>query len=490
MHSLRNNAIESIAISILICLLSVLTVNRYSPEYLNADVIINSVMSLQKVTLFYWGQNRLLNVLPFIGRLFREVVLNLYFLLIFTTLCHYLLLLLFIKVVLDVSENVDGNFVLLKGFTLLSLLFLVVLKGQSIFSIAIAHIEYPLPVLLVGVPFLYATEKRFSFYLWLALSSFCIFLATGLNHSIILLTLALVSAYLMYTKILNYRVILLGIVSLVAVIVWSFISSCYGSVPYSEFSVHQLHTGIISVISSLSDAFILLYFALVLIVFLSCEILDIVLNLHRISQPLRLPEFALKTTGFFCLSWLIFFCSNKWVAMNQYNYRYFTFLIYGIIIYFTFHTLKILNIIGMRLSWIVTGLSFLFLLVTLWSGFVPLGNYSVFRAVESLVPDHYQLYAGDYWLVWPAVFRDMMTGKPSFGLSYRGDGNREGAKAFVKLQLSERGSFSVICLNDKIDNCKNQISEVLGPFPIKEVVYQRDGINELILIQPATVLSR
>ncbi len=49
---------------LLILVLSLLTVNAFAPRFLNADVILNSVMSLQNVTLFVWGQNRLLNVVP------------------------------------------------------------------------------------------------------------------------------------------------------------------------------------------------------------------------------------------------------------------------------------------------------------------------------------------------------------------------------------------------------------------------------------------
>lgn len=50
---------QKLLLLVLLVLFSCLTVNKYSPEFLHADVIINSVMSLQNITLFYWGQNRL-----------------------------------------------------------------------------------------------------------------------------------------------------------------------------------------------------------------------------------------------------------------------------------------------------------------------------------------------------------------------------------------------------------------------------------------------
>jgi len=58
-------------------MLSMLSVNYYVPEYLNADVILNSIMSLQNVTLFYWGQNRLINIIPFLLQIVNNPTINL-----------------------------------------------------------------------------------------------------------------------------------------------------------------------------------------------------------------------------------------------------------------------------------------------------------------------------------------------------------------------------------------------------------------------------
>jgi hypothetical protein len=58
--------------------LSVLTINRFAPQSLNADTVLHSIMSLQNVTVFYWGQNRFLNLFPWLLSWINNASANLY----------------------------------------------------------------------------------------------------------------------------------------------------------------------------------------------------------------------------------------------------------------------------------------------------------------------------------------------------------------------------------------------------------------------------
>ena len=120
-------------------------------------------------------------------------------------------------------------------------------------------------------------------------------------------------------------------------------------------------------------------------------------------------------------------------------------------------------------------------LIILSSSYVPFSNYQLFKKIDSIVPDHHGLYSGDYWLVWPTVLRDMMSGDISFGLTFRGIGNQEKAKAFVEKQNVEKGYFSVLCINDDQNSCKNKISQIVGPVAIERVIYRNKMVSELIL---------
>jgi hypothetical protein len=58
------NTGKMVAVAAVVALLAILAVNRFGPEFANGDTLIQSVISLQHVTLFYWGQNRFANLVP------------------------------------------------------------------------------------------------------------------------------------------------------------------------------------------------------------------------------------------------------------------------------------------------------------------------------------------------------------------------------------------------------------------------------------------
>lgn len=75
-----------------LCLVVALTATACAPRYLNADMLLNSVMSLQHVTLFYWGQNRLLNVLPLVASVTSDPQYNLWLVILLPVVAFFLLL--------------------------------------------------------------------------------------------------------------------------------------------------------------------------------------------------------------------------------------------------------------------------------------------------------------------------------------------------------------------------------------------------------------
>ena len=81
--------LQGVGWGLLLLALAALSVNRLAPAHLNADVLLQSVMSLQRVTLFYWGQNRLMNFLPLLLQGIRDPQLNLYALLGLAALAHH-----------------------------------------------------------------------------------------------------------------------------------------------------------------------------------------------------------------------------------------------------------------------------------------------------------------------------------------------------------------------------------------------------------------
>jgi hypothetical protein len=474
---------------ILIVLLSVLTVNKFSPEFLNADVIINSVMSLQNVTLFYWGQNRLVNLLPLLSSIFRDPVLNLYFVLFTAAFAHYLLLFNFAKISIVNIRSDNKEFLVTNIFLFISLIFIFVINNKAIFSITIWHFEYSLPLLMIICVFWNAVAERLSFYYWIILSTVLIFVAIGLNYSLIIVCCSLFIAYFLYARKITIYVVAFTLVSIFSFVTWNLVSNQYGNFPYSEFNIEQLPEGISSVVINIIGAFSVIN--LVILFFLYC-VFRVMCTFYRFKifdSYSRIEIFMLYSIAAFCFGWLILFSSSKWVEMNQYHYRYFIFLIYGVLIFAAFQTSNILKILSHKTNWVMAGASFLLSIITLWGSIIYLPDYELFKKIDKISYGSNRLYAGDYWVVWPSVFRDMMGAKSAFGLTIRGEGNKENAKKFVNHKLLEEGHFTVLCLNDTPVNCKNQIFGVIGPVFVDKVVSRGDGVCELILTDAATSLS-
>ena len=159
--------------SILSCIwvfgISLLTVNKYAPEFLQADVLINSVMSLQKVTLYYWGQNRLLNVMPFLFSGITNPSINLFAVMLITSLCLNLLLYFFSRIAVEMLGRKNDEQKSLIVFILVSASYLFIFKPFAIFEISLAHIEYSLPILLLIFSCLILLREQNSSFKWILL---------------------------------------------------------------------------------------------------------------------------------------------------------------------------------------------------------------------------------------------------------------------------------------------------------------------------------
>jgi hypothetical protein len=81
-------------------------------------------------------------------------------------------------------------------------------------------------------------------------------------------------------------------------------------------------------------------------------------------------------------------------------------------------------------------------------------------------------FSGDYWKAWPAVMNQMLRGSTSYGFAYRSQGNIETLRKAANTSLRDSGAIEVYCLNDTLDNCKEQVF-----FTIKNLYL--DNVSEL-----------
>lgn len=465
-------------------IISALTVNKYAPEFLNADVIINSVMSLQKVTLYYWGQNRLLNVLPFIFTGIAEPSVNLFMVLFFTSTCFYLLLYYFSRIAVKVLGIVKSDEESLKVFILISAFYVFIFKPFAIFEISLAHIEYSLPALLLSfVSFnMLQKEKSRNKFLLFIVSTLVIFIATGLNPSTLIPLIFVAIGSIAFRKKVGFWELSLLTISVVSFIIWNNISKKYGDMPYNEFEIGILFAGLEKV---LDGFFSVINLPVLLILILLLSLIKII-NLLYFRNPLNnnLFYFCSNSLVIFSATWLLVFSASKWVEMSLFVWRYFIYAIFAILFMVSIYLLNFVEKLGKVKSWIFSVIIFTSVCISFISPMILFSEYKIFQRVNSLTEPGSNLYAGDYWVVWPSVLRDMMQGHEAYGLTFRGDANKYSAGEYVRKRINQNGSVSVFCLNDKAESCINQVNSVVGPIRSISTTQKSDGVYIIDFTSP------
>lgn len=461
-------------------LISTLTVNKVAPEFLNADVLINSIMSLQNLTLYYWGQNRLLNILPLAVALIRDPATNLATVLVISSLSFYFLLFVisrFAALAINAS-NIDA--LSLKIFVLISTAFVCIFKPYSISEIAISHIEYSFAALLLGVAFYMVFLKKENAQVALSLAVAAIFLAIGLNQSTVLPAVFVSAATMFYKRRFGKAELIMCVSSLFAFVVWHFVSKQYGNLPYNKFEPSILTSGLVRVVSGLAGTLNITIFMIFTGILVLVKIFLFFCN-NKGETASDLVKYVCFCVVLFSMGWLLLFAGNQWVEMNNFAWRYFIFVIFGAIYLTAISIADILNTISREASGFVTMSVALLAFAVTFSAPITFNEYKVFQRVNTLTASGCNLYSGDYWVVWPSVLRDMMQGYKSYGLTNRGEANRDAARKYVLDKIKNDGHVSVFCLNEKYENCINHINSIVGRFYSAEPTIIHENVFQIFL---------
>jgi hypothetical protein len=474
-------------------LISLLTLLKIAPEGLNADILMNSVMSLQNLTLYYWGQNRLLNILPLMVSFIKDPALNLTALLALSAVSFYgfLYILTIAASVLIIKKN--NRALVLHVFVISSCAFIFIFSPHAISEITIGHIEYSFPSLLL----VYASLKIFrrgigvEGWLQLIIPVFALGLAIGINPSTIIPAFFISFSIAVYKKRFELNAKLFLLVSIASFIIWDFISKSYGGFSYNQFEVEILNTGLYKVLIGLLDVINL---PILLIIIISIAIAKVA---HQIfqnqneadSQPII--RYATKIVIIFVISWFLLFASSRWVEMNGYAWRYFVYVINVIIFIFMLNLFDWLRVFEIKYSNILAGLIAIISIVFLTPDVdrVKFESYKVFQRVNELTEEGSSLYAGDYWLVWPSVLRDMMIGYEAYGLTFRGDANKNAARDYMLKIIKEKGRAKVYCLDESIPRCTSQVNDVAGPLYAVDASLIKDKVSLVEFVENASFLE-
>lgn len=470
--------------AVLVLVLAALTVNRYAPAGFSGDVILYSVMSLQNVTLFFWEQNRLLNVGPALTSVLRDPALNVFANLMFPAAVFFALLRYVAGQAVAHAESVAPAGCRLGArevFLLLSLTVFAVLRPDGIFDYVIWHVEYPLSWLLLALAYFLWFKRdpvRSKSRAMLALSVL-MFVATGVNYSILLPAGALVCWRLWATRQVGRDAVIFAALALAAFLLWALISHFFpgpGQGAYAGFNPCSLVVALPKVLSMIAGV---IYLPGLALVFGAVRALRLVAGRYRQSAA---PGFHVRMLLFlFAGAWLLFFAGNSWVAANGYHFRYFAPVLFvGLIL------------LAVELAWarvrptgtarmLAVPVLLVLLLAHLARPFVPLHDYEFFKRAEAAGVEGVSLYGGDFNLAWAAVMRGLLRGEPAFGIAERASGNEVSLLAQAGVWLAADGVLRVGCLDAEVQRCVDQANTHIGPLRLRDVVTAGRGSGSAVL---------
>lgn len=444
-------------------------------------MLINSVMSLQKVTLYYWGQNRLLNVLPLATAWLKDPAANLSAVLFLTSLSLFSLLYLLARLAALVTVVPNVGAASLKTFIVISAAFVITLKPHAISEIAIGHIEYSLAALLWATAVYLTLTRRSDRWQVFALPTSLIVLAIGLNPSTVIPAVFVAVASAWYRKKVGLAEWAWGASAVLSFVGWGFIARQHGETAYNQFDLSLLATGLGRVserLVSVVNHRELLIFAGILAALQLCARAAPPAARHHNSPLSRYVGLGVVV---FSVGWILLFAASRWIERNDFAWRYFTYVIFGLFFIAAIFCTRVLADLRARYA------NFAVMAAALAAGlatFTPpttWAQFQVFQRANALTRTGSSLYTGDYWVVWPSVLRDMMHGHEAYGLTYRGEANKTAARAYLLKKIQAEGHATVSCLNEEPDTCIQQIKRAVGNFQVTAISRLKDDVHQVQL---------
>jgi len=459
--------------------LSVLTVLRYTADNLHADGVMQSVMSLQGVELFFWGQNRFLSVVPLLASPITDPDANLFACLLLNALSFHALLLLLAWMGAHVVTGRRTWPDVLMLFLLLAATTHLVVTPYQIYTAALDSQPYSLSWLLMLGGFL--LWKRSPGWAW-GVAAAATGLAAGLNQSVVFgaAFLALIEAV---RRRQWRRWLLFGSVWIGWLAVWFVLAARFGrtdavaagmSTSYYGFDPDRFLEGlgesIRAVIGSFSTGW--------LIGGAAAAVLSLTL-LNQARRRALLPRFGLLVL--FSAGYLIVFAGNPWIAANNYPARYYFPVLLGVVVSLAAPIAAAMSAAVRRRAEHPAGQPNRRVTPTVVATTVAGALAAAAIAGPLTVPARSWIFqdvrptaqfalatdasfvAGDYWVVWPLTDRLLAAGRPALAANYKagGDPSRYGHRMDDLRRVG--ATPRALCLNDSADSCAAQLDRWTRP---------------------------
>lgn len=436
-----------------------LAVNRYAPAALNADMILQSIISLQNVTLFYWGQNRFANVLPLLLQPITDPGWNLLGMLwAYAVSLFALLALLSIRgtkfLFSETSEL--GHWL---SFLISAVVIFVGFSAKTCEMFVVEGQPYPPSFFLCAMAATLIVRKIAS-RITTVIGLLFLSAAIGINPSLVLLIVPLSTMFLWSVD--RWRLAVFVGSSILIFGIWTGLSQLEPalSVSYFTLDLENAKVGLSRsaerIFDALDPAFYIFAFSAIIARWI----------MHRRSKDMAHVDLAVIILGFLGIGWFLAFAMSSWVKVNDYGVRYFSVTLLALVGMVAIPLVAILQQVkAFTQTYVVALLIFAFLAQVLRAP-VPLDEYAVIRDTSSNVlfaeQNGIKFIAGDYWKAWPTVFQLMRLGHQSFGLAGRGEGNRKALLLLIDEDTQLEVTPKALCVSEPFKTCAWWASHITG----------------------------
>ncbi len=479
MHRLR----DLLAVGLIAAILVPMCLMAAGPAWMNADTPLLAVMSEQRLTLFFWGANRFLNIIPAVASPIHNPLFNL-LLQIFLFGGSFIGLLALIgrtiaRLGFGRTEPLDQWVcfsILLALFVAISspyALHVFISEGQPygpsglLTGLGLALILRPASSLHPGSLHPGRLVRGWRTPLELVVATVALLIGGGLNPSLLLVCGAICLYAFLAFPALRARAVLALLLSSSANGLWLLIGAeTAGSSDYGQFAQNAVESNILAALAFLRLAFAApTALAVLVVAVLLC--LPAARSLGVTFQNRRRRLVLAACCVLFAAAWIGLFSQNAWVLKNGSHFRYF----YPAILVAS--GVLALPFASAILSWQPRNrrIAVLLLLVAcplmLVAPWRRLHEFPVFQAVSQAVAtadaDRIQLVAGSYWQVWPAVFLLLRHHDLAYGIdNERGDVMKPDIVALIRRTLSEQGHVSSLCVDASRSDCIAQLDTLVA----------------------------
>lgn len=444
----------------------------------DGDGILASLISTQKLTWYFWGQDRLLNFMPALTALVTDMEWNLRAQLFLRAFFAFLAP---IGILYFFSQS--ARF-LTFAVVLTNLLLTLAFSQFASFNYYVQYNTFEASLVMFALSFaVLRINERGIFYNVVSLITGFIAYASYLALPVIIFPLIAMSFF--FRLLPRGQLVRLLVIHSICITLAYVHSKIYG-VAVTQYglniSIHAITAGYNTVAENVA--------------WIKLSLLGLVAVILYVLYVRSKDFWSIVLVAFSSIGLIGFLSCTVWAQMNGYNVRYYLMPLVSAVacIGYMLSSLMYRFLERSKRMWLAVG--------TLWISAWLFGLHGVSSSYSELVGplwrDHShavateaitgkaQLVIGDYWIVWPAVFDTyvMRSGAenrslPVYGAAFRGYVLR---KRVLRLS-SEQGGIRALCLADSMDECaKAAISAFQAPATIEAGSLRRVVVDNVPML--------